>query len=115
MSALVTLTILLLAVGLLVGVVKPRSIGKLVVGLLFIPPLLLAALVVGRSAFAGLSLPAQILFVATALPVGLAVLLRLVLPRDVWAGIVSSFLYDLLRHLFGLPVRLVRWLYLFRN
>ena len=115
MSTLIVLAFLLLILGVMVGAVKPRTLGKFVAWLLLAPVFLIVLLSVLRESLAGMSPSQQVLFLATvvipALLICVAVLLRMVLPRDVWAGIVASFLYDVLKFLFGLPVRLVKRLY----
>lgn len=119
MSTLIVLVFLLLILGVMLGAVKPRTLGKLVLLLTLAPVFALVALSVVLSSLAGMSPSQQILFLATVvLPaslVCLVILLKLVLPRDVWAGIVAGFIYDALKFLFGLPVRLVRWLYLLKR
>jgi hypothetical protein len=102
----------LLGFGVMLGVVRPRTLGKFIAALIFGPILIAVALIAGRAVFASLSLAQQILLVVPASLIGLAVLLRIILPRDIWAGVVSAFIYDVLKYLFGLPARLVRWLYL---
>jgi hypothetical protein len=104
-----------MGLGMMMGIVKPRRFGKYIAGLIFTPILIGVGWTITRTTFAGLSPIQQILFFIPALLIGLAIMLRLVLPRDVWAGVVAGFIYDVLKFLFRLPVRMVRYLYLLKK
>ena len=97
-----------LALGMVMGVVKPRRFGRFVVGLLVGPILIGIALTSGRPAFESLSPLEKTGIIAIGAITAVFVLLKIVLPRDVWAGVVSAFVYDVLKWVFLLPIKLGR-------
>lgn len=99
---------LVLALGIVVGVVKTRRFGRFVVGLLVGPILVGIALTSGRHAFESLSPLQRIGIIAIGAITVVFILLRILLPRDVWAGVISSILYDALKWVFLLPVKICR-------
>lgn len=113
MSGFAPLMYVLLALGIILGLVKPRRLGRFAAGLVIGPVLASIALTAGNELFASLSLVQKILAVVLVLIIGVPMLLWVVLPRDIWAGVVSGFLYDVLKSIFMLPVRLIGWAYYF--
>lgn len=108
MNAITLIVYIALAFGIMVGVVKPKRFRRLVVGLAVGPILIGIALTFGRQLFESLSTLQKIaVIIIGAIPVSLA-LLRIVLPRDVWAGVVSGLIYDVLKWIFLFPMRVGR-------
>lgn len=108
MNAFTLLIYLALALGIVVGLVKPRRFGRFLLGLLIGPILIGIALTSGRQVFESLSPLQKIAIITIGVIPAVLVLLRIVLPRDVWAGVVSGFVYDLLKWVFLLPIKLGR-------
>lgn len=107
MSSLAPLILVVLAFGILLGLTKPRRIGKFAVGVLVGPLLIAIAFTAGREIFDSLPVTQKILFALLA-GVGLLVLiLRFALPRDVWAGVTADFIYDVLKFVVLLPFRIL--------
>ena len=96
---------MVLGLGVTLGLVKPRRVGRFLFGLVFGPVLIGIGFTLGAQIFDTLPPVQKVAFV---LVVGLAaiiVLLRIVLPRDIWAGVVSAFVYDVLKFLVAAPFR----------
>jgi hypothetical protein len=110
MSGFGLLMFILIALGITIGLVKPRRMGRLVIWLIFGPALIGVGFNMGKQIFWTLSPVQQILFIIL-VPVGaIVILLRLVLPRDVWANVLGNFIYDLLKFVVLLPFRMIGWL-----
>jgi hypothetical protein len=108
MNAFTLVIYLGLALGIMFGLVKPQRFGRFIVGLIVGPVLTGVAYSVGRDVL--LSFPTAqrgAIIVIAFIPVTL-LLLRLVLPKDIWAGVVSGFIHDGLKLVFTLPFKLVR-------
>src|SRR5437773_10712480 len=101
MSAFTLIIYIALAFGIMAGVVKPKRFGRFLLGLAIGPILIGIALTLGRQVFESLSALQKIAIITIgAMPVCLA-LLRIALPRDVWAGVVSACVYDVLKWIFS--------------
>lgn len=111
MSSFAPLVLIVLALGVLLGVTKPGRVGKLVVGLLVGPVLIGIALTIGRGILDGLTPIQKALFLLLAGAAALVLILRLALPRDVWAGVTADFVYDLLKFTVLLPFRILGFLF----
>jgi hypothetical protein len=108
MNAFTLVIYLGLALGVMFGLVKPRRFGKFIISLVIGPVLVGAAYTLGRDVLMTFSPAERVAIIAIALIPATLVLLRLVLPRDIWAGVVSGFIYDALKWLFMLPIKLIR-------
>jgi hypothetical protein len=108
MSAITLIIFVALTFGIVVGVVKPKRFRRFLLALVIGPILIGIALMTVNQLFKSLTAAQQLTVIAvSAIPVSLA-LLRIVLPRDVWAGVVSAMVYDVLKWILLFPIKLCR-------
>lgn len=110
MTSIAAIILVLLGLGVTLGLVKTRRVGRFFVGLVFGPVLIGIGLTVGRQIFDALPPIQRVAFVVVVGLATIAVLLRIALPRDIWAGVVSAFIYDILKFLVVAPLRAFGWL-----
>lgn len=110
MTSMAALILVLLGLGVTLGLVKPRRVGRFVLSLVFGPVLIGIGFTVGAPIFDTLPPVQKVAFVVVIGLAALLVLLRVALPRDIWAGVVSAFVYDVLRFVVVAPFRALAWL-----
>jgi hypothetical protein len=76
--------------------------------MLFMPLFILIVLSILKSMASGMNIFGQILLWGVVLIVGLALILRLLLGRELFGHVVGNFVYDVLKWLVKLPFRLFR-------
>ncbi len=101
----------LLALGVIVGLVQPRRAVRFLALTLIVPVLALVALNVTRDTLSTLPPLQRIAVIVVGLVVVCLVLLRLLLPQGVWAGVVSHVIYDGIKLVVLAPARFLRWLF----
>lgn len=104
------LIFILLALGIMLGVVKPKRMGKFLLWLILGPVLTGVAFALGKQVFASLTPLQQAIFVILGSVAAFAIVLRLVLPKGVWDSLLGDLIYDLLRSVMLLPFRMLGWL-----
>lgn len=102
---------MLLALGVIVGLVQPRRAVRFLALSLFVPVIALVALNVTRDTLSTLGPVQRLGLIVLGLVVVSFVLLRLVLPQGVWAGVLSHVIYDGIKLAFNAPLRFLRWLF----
>src|SRR2546425_9595390 len=108
MNPFTLLVYIALALGIMFGIVKPRTFGRFLLGLLIWPIIIGVAFTLGRQVFESLSPLQRIAIIIIGAIPAVLILLRFVLPKDIWAGVVSGFIHDALKSLFMLPIKLIR-------
>jgi hypothetical protein len=108
MNPFTLLIYIALALGIMLGIVKPRTFGRFLLGLLIWPIFIGVAFTLARQVFESLSPMQRIAVIILSIIPAVLILLRFILPRDIWAGVVSGFIHDALKATFMLPIKLVR-------
>jgi hypothetical protein len=111
MPGLAPLVLIVLALGILFGLTKPRRLGKFFVGLLVGPVLIGIVFVAGREILANLPPGQRILFIVVGAVVALIILMRVVLPREFQAALAADFVYDILKFIVFLPFRILGFIF----
>jgi hypothetical protein len=111
MPGLAPLVLIVLALGILFGITKPRRLGKFVIGLLIGPVLIGIVFVAGREIFDGLPIGQKVIFIVVVAIALLLILLRFALPRDFKAALAADFIYDVLKFIIFLPFRILGFLF----
>ncbi len=102
------LVLLLLTFGLTIGIVSGKRVGKFIAGMIFMPLLLMVAFTYIQKVRVTLDPAMSLLFTIAILFAVLIIVLRLLLGKQIWHGVVADFVYDLLKWLVLLPFRIVR-------
>lgn len=109
-SSIKVLIFILMAIGLIFGLVSKARIGKYILGLVFIPIVLGVIWTIFKGAYSGMSALQSMLFATIILVVGLVVVLRILLGKELWSTVVGNFIYDVIKWLFLLPFRMIKWI-----
>jgi sulfite exporter TauE/SafE len=106
-AGVAAVTLVVLGFGIMIGLVKPGSVGRVILRLVLGPILIGAGITLWRDLFAALPPVQGVAFVVLT---GIAMIvagLRIVLPRRIWEGVAAAFIYDAMRSLVLLPFRAV--------
>jgi len=98
--------LVLMALGVIVGWVKPARVVRFVASLAFTPVLIGIAWGLVRDSFFNVPLPVQALMLLSA-PLAAMLLFLVWLPRSIRNHVLGSAIYDLLRWLVTLPFRAI--------
>jgi uncharacterized transporter YbjL len=109
MTALAPLILILMAMGLMLGLVKPRRIGRYIVGMILTPVVIAVAFATARQFYSGLTLSGKLVLIASTPAILLCVGLY-VLPHHLRERIISDFLYDMLKLIVLAPFRILAWI-----
>lgn len=110
------LIFLLLIFGFTVGVVSKKKITRFIAGMIFMPTLVAIVFHYIKQVRAAMDPTSSLLFTIGILVVGLILVLRFLLGKDIWHSVAGDFVYDVLKWIFFLPFRIVRGLFaLFRR
>ena len=104
--SLAPLILALMALGVILGVTRPRRIGKYILSLIFMPLIIAIAFAIGRSTYAALSPAGKILLIGC-MPFAILCGLLYLLPSHVTASIMGDLIYDFLKFIFLAPSRLL--------
>lgn len=102
------LIILCTALGVILGIIKRNALPRRLMMILFTPLLIAIALSILKGMASGMNIFGQMLLWGVVLIVGLALILRLLLGRELFQHVVGSFVYDVLKWFVKLPFRLFR-------
>lgn len=104
------LVFVLLSLGIIVGVVKPKRIGSFILWLIVGPVLMGVAFSLGKQVFLSLPPLQQLLFVILVAVAALVILLRVALPKGVREAVIGDFIYDALKFVVRLPFKILGWI-----
>src|SRR5438552_10157822 len=95
--ALQTLILILLGLGVMLGLVRPKRIGTFLAGLILGPLLAEVLFSFGNQIFLSLTVLQQALFLVLVLAAAGIALLRFALPKGAWESLIGDLVYDLLK------------------
>jgi len=99
-----------MAFGIMFGLVKPKRMVRFLMWLVLGPVIIGFALTLAKQVFFSLPVLQQIILVVLVAGAGVVIILRFALPRGVRDGLISHLIYDLLKYLPLLSVRLGSWM-----
>ena len=102
------LVILCTAFGVILGIVKPKTLPRRLTMILFMPLLIAIVLSFLKGMSAGMNVVEQMLLWSIVLIVGFVLILRFLLGRELFQHVLGHFVYDVLKWFVRLPFRLFR-------
>jgi len=116
------LMLMLVSFGVILGFIRLARLPQILVRILIIPVVLGIIFAMGRQGWGQLPPLQQAMALLVVLPIGLIILLRMVLGKEIFKHVIGNLVYDLLKNgfffffrfigaMFAMPVRFFRWLW----
>ena len=105
------LILVMLAMGLMVGLVSKKRIARYIAGIIFLPVLLYSVFSFFKGVLHNMGQVQSILLALAILLIGALVVMRLVLGHEIWSTVVGNFIYDVFKWIITLPFRILRAIY----
>jgi len=116
------LMLMLVSFGVMLGFIRLARLPQILVRILIIPMVLGILFAMGRQGWGELPPVQQAMALLVVLPIGLIILLRIALGKEIFKHVIGNLVYDLLKNgfffffrligaVFAMPVWFFRWLW----
>lgn len=108
LNVLKYLLLMIMALGLIVGLVSRRQVFRTIGGMIFFPILIAIIYTYGKNIFNQMDSINQLITAAIILFIGILIVLRILFGAQILTHLAGNFIYDILKALFLFPFRIMQ-------